>query len=325
MFRCVLALAAVVTVGSVGFSLIEGWSTWKSIYFTLITITTVGYGDEGLSPYGKAYAATMIVGGIGVATYSLSLLVQTAVSCQFAWRRKMQSSIDHITDHVIVCGFGRMGQAVCDQLVREEAPFVVVEPKAEVCELALERGCLVVHGNAAEDSVLQQAGIERARSVVCAAACDSENVFITLSSRELNKDLFIVSRADGSGATRKLQRAGASLVVSPHQTAGAKVATTIIRPHVSDLLDLGQGSADSFCLGELNVQEGCILDGRSVEDFGHTEPHIVFVSILRKNGERVVRPSGAERFQPGDTVVVVGTGEDLVRMREHVDSDVVTL
>ncbi len=315
MLRCVLALLGVITVGSVGFMLIEDWPTWKSVYFTLITITTVGYGDEGLSPYGKAYAAILVIGGIGVATYSLSLLVQTAVNYPFAWRKKMQHSVDQLHDHVIVCGFGRMGIAVCEQLVREEAPFVVVEPNTETCEMAADRGYLVVQGNASEDSVLRQAGIERARATVCAAACDAENVFITLSSRELNKDLYIVSRADGDGATRKLQRAGASLVVSPHQTAGSKVATTIMRPHITDALELGESHTDGFCLREITLAEGSSLLGRSIADYGSEENGIVFVAIVDADGNRNMNPGGRAIFHAGDTVIVVGTGADLERMR----------
>lgn len=315
MFRCALALASVVTIGSLGFMLIEDWPVWKSIYFTLITITTVGYGDEGLSPYGKAYAAALVVGGIGVATYSLSLLVQTAVNYQFAGRTKMQDSIDHLEDHVLVCGFGRMGRAVCEQLIREDTSFVVVEPIAEICEQAESLGYLVVQGNAAEDGVLLQAGVERARALVCAAACDAENVFITLSSRELNSELFIVSRADGAGATRKLRRAGASLVVSPHKTAGSKVATTIARPYLSDTLEIGEASTDGFRMDEILVQEESSLIGQSVSELGNAEPQTVFVAIRRDTGEKIVRPKETVTFQANDTLVAVGTSEVLARVR----------
>jgi len=316
MFRCVLALTAVVAVGSLGFMLIENWPAWKSIYFTLITITTVGYGDEGLSPHGKAYAAALVIGGIGVATYSLSLLVQTAVNYHSDWRKKMQDSVDSMQNHVIVCGFGRMGRAVCEQLVREEALFVVIDPSAESCEKAIEHGFKIIQGNAADDGVLAQAGIDRARALVCAAACDAENVFITLSGRELNKELFIVSRADGTGAMRKLRRAGASLVVSPHQTAGSKVATTIVRPQVTGAADLDHDRIEGLQLDEIFIDEDSPLCGQTVAGYGMQERQIVFVAIIRSHGERIVQPRGDTTFQNDDIVVVVGQDEDLARMKQ---------
>lgn len=321
MFRCALALSTVVVCGSLGFMLIEDWPVWKSIYFTLITITTVGYGDEGLSPYGKAYAAALVIGGIGVATYSLSLLVQTAVNYQFTWRKKMQDSIDHLHDHVLVCGYGRMGKAVCEQLIREDATFVVIEPNAETCELAASQGYSVVQGNAAEDAVLLQAGVDRAKALVCAAACDAENVFITLSSRELNNELYIVSRADGAGASRKLRRAGASLVVSPHQTAGSKVATTIARPHLTNILELNDETSDAFRMDEIVIHEGSSIVGKTVIELGADEPQTVFVAIVRDTGEKIVRPSGIETFQANDILIAVGADEDLASMKARASAE----
>ena len=180
-FRCVLALTAVIAVGTLGFVVLENdWTVWQALFFTLITITTVGYGDEGVSRSGEVFAAFLLLGGIGTATYTLTTLVQMAVGYQSDWKRIMQKEIDRLTGHYLICGFGRMGQTVSDELHAADIPFVVIDSDRDAYELATERGYLALCGNSSDDEIIDQAGIRRAAGIICVCGADSDNLLVTL-------------------------------------------------------------------------------------------------------------------------------------------------
>ena len=313
--QCVAALFGVTLFGTVGFLLIEqDWDLWDSLYFTLITITTVGYGDEGLSEVGQKFATVLLLVGIGTATYSLSVLVQVAVSCQLAWKHKMQQQIDRLSDHIVVCGYGRIGRTICERLAASSVAFVVVENDEQAYQSAIDHGCPAIFGTATEDEVLHKAGVARARGVVCAVNSDAENVFITLNASELNKDAYIVCRAETEGTADKVQRAGASLVVSPHFSAGVDIATAILRPNLARFLQHGQLTDRDFEFSEVTIGEGSPLAGQTIRQFGQSADSIVFVAIERPGGKRLVRPGGDEIFRTGDVVIVAGDPKDLSRI-----------
>jgi voltage-gated potassium channel len=305
VLRCLLALATVVVFGTAGFMLIESdWGLWKSLFFTLITITTVGYGDQGLSPNGEVFAAVLLLFGIGTATYSVTALVQSAVRYHGQEKKRMQDKIDRLTDHFIICGFGRIGLTVCEQLSQAGLPFVVIDCNTEAVENAIARGCLALVGNSTDEEVLTAAGMAHARGVVCAINSDAENVFVTLCAREMNKQAFIASRASTAAAARRIERAGASIVVSPYTTAGQNIADAILRPRSAEFLR--NHRASDFELSELTVAEGSFFDGRSVIEIGQRFPTVVFVAMDRENNTTVVRPGGKQSFLAGDRITVAG-------------------
>ena len=194
--RCAGVLSLIVVSGTIGFMLIEeDWGVWKSLFFTLITITTVGYGDEGLSIQGEVFATVLLLFGIGTATYSLSAFVKLAVSYQSAWKKKMQKKIDQLQNHYLIFGYGRMAVPVCTELQAAGISFVIIDNDPQRFDEAVECGYLAFCGSSAEDSTLEQVGVNRARGVICAIGSDAENVFAILSVRELNPNAFIVSRA----------------------------------------------------------------------------------------------------------------------------------
>ncbi|TWU06895.1 Voltage-gated potassium channel Kch [Symmachiella macrocystis] len=314
---CMIVLAAIIIGGTIGFTFTEErWDIWDAIYFTLITITTVGYGDEGLSPDGKKLAIVLVLFGIGTATYTLSVLVQLAVGYQFAWRRKMQKQIKNLEQHVLVCGFGRLGKAACERLEELKAPFVVVEEDESEYLAAAAQGYTALQGCATNDDVLREAGIEKASGVICGVNSDAQNVFITLSARELNPDLFIVCRADSNESHGKLKRAGASLVVSPHSTAASNIVNSMLFPNLANFMNSSHESSGDFELSEIEIQKGSILIGRTVSQYGQIENSISFVAIVRSSSETKMKPHGNESFQPGDVVIVAGYAQDLARMKE---------
>ena len=316
MFRCALLLAGVVAVGAFGFHLIEGgWTYWESLYFTIVTITTVGYGDYGLSPRGQVFAAMLMVCGFGVFTYSLTSLVRIAADADAARRRKMKRDIAACRDHLVVCGYGRMGYTICSEVSRSGIPCVVIEQDEEGALRAERDGRLVIHGTASDDETLIRAGVERARGVVCAVDSDAENMFITVTARDLNRDCGIISRAESETAARKLKRAGATLVVSPHQMAGETVASAVINPRLSKFMGVECEDGRRFELGETIIQPGAELAGQTIEQFGRHAEDLVFVAIEREDGEMVVRPRGFEEFRAGDAVIFAGSPEDAEAIR----------
>ena len=154
LMRAVFLLALVVLCGTLGFMHIEAWEPWRALYFTVVTITTVGYGDEGISEPGKMFAALLLIGGIGIASYSFAMIVQTAITSQLAWRKRMQKRIYRLTGHTIVCGFGRMGLTVCKQLAAVGVPFAIIERDEDPFHAACEMGFMAVQGSASEDDTL---------------------------------------------------------------------------------------------------------------------------------------------------------------------------
>lgn len=317
LWHALLALFTVIGLGTGGYMLIEDWPFFDALFHTLITITTVGYDDGGMSDNGRHFTLLLLIFGIATATYGFSSIIQVAVSSQLAWGDKMQEKIDTLKNHFIICGYGRVGETVCEQLAEAGQAFVIIERDEQRCQVAEARGFLAIHGDATEDEKLQQAGIDRAQGLASVVDSDAENIVIALSARELNKYAFIMSRAEKETSIRKIERAGASLVISPFRTSGNEIANAIIRPHVAHFLRHSLYSNADFVLGEVTLQEGSSLVERTFGDYGKEEPEVVFVAVERGRDGLMLRPGGNEVFQAGDVVMVVGPPEALVRMREQ--------
>lgn len=316
--RSILLLIGVVVLGTGGFMILEPtWSIWRSLYFTVVTISTVGYGDEGIGEQTRAFAATLILIGIGTCTYALGQIVQFAVSRQLAWRQRMQRHIDRMSDHFIVCGLGRVGRAVCERFSEASLPVVVIDPDEHRDAWAREHGHLAIEGDASEDEVLLRAGVERARGIVCATNNDAENLAITLSARELNQDIIIISRADDVSATRKFKRAGATHVISPAANGGQDIATMLIRPHLADFLQRARANESGYQLTEIVIEAGSRLDGTTLLELGKAERRLVFVAVRHADGNVQLRPDMSYEFEPGAVVIVAGDLDAIMRMCEQ--------
>ena len=323
--RCIVLLLAVVVGGTVGFWLIEPeWGVWKSLYFTLITITTVGYGDQGLSEDGQKFAAVMLLCGIGCFTYSVTTLIHLALDRESARKRRMMKQIEQFQDHIIVCGYGRMGKAVCDHLIAGGQQCVIIESNSEHYELAISHGRHAVLGSASEDSVLLAGGIERAQGVISVVDSDADNIFVVVSARELNRECSIVARAETESAARKMERAGASFVVLPHRMAGEDVATAVMNPRLAKMMHSSQTTESRLVLGEAEVHTGSPLVGATVREFGAGAGDLVFVAISREGTDLIMRPGGAEVFQSGDILICAGRSSDLQTVQSASESAVCT-
>lgn len=317
LYWALVALMCVICIGTSGFMIIEPWDLWEALYFTLITITTVGYGDEGISATGKKFASFMLIGGIGIASYTFALVVQYAVTLQFAWKERMQSTIDKLEGHVIVCGFGRMGSAVCDRLAEAGRDVVVIESNEQAFELACRSGHLAIQAIATEDDALEGAGLRRATHLVAAVDCETDNIVITLSSREINPDVTILARAERDQDHHKLRRAGADRIISPFQIGGREIATAITRPKVAEFLASTASGDGSVALAEITIHEGSSLVGRSLKDYGMKEgSKISFVSLQRPEEEPKIPPRGTDEMQSGDLLIIAGDVDQIAQMKD---------
>lgn len=315
MRRSVLALASVLAFGTIGFMVIEGWPLERALFFTLISVTTVGYEDYGISQASELFTMLLLVCGIGVMSYSFGQLVQSAVEFQLNPERKTMRQINELSDHFIVCGLGRMGYAACVRLEWEGASFVAIDQNEKLVAQVLERGWLAIVGDASEDSTLERAGITRCRGVVCAASSDTDNIVITLSAHELRPDAVIISRAEHDDAARKIRRAGASHVVSPTRTAGKRIAEAILSPELASFLDDVHDPESGVGFAQVDVKPGAPLVGQTVRELGERHGDAVLVAFSRAGEKRRLRLPGDLMFEAGDVIIVAGPPETLEQMK----------
>lgn len=314
-------MAAVVGIGTVGYQTIEGWSWFDSLYMTIITVATVGYGEiHPLSTAGRAFTIVLILGGVSNLAYALGAMTKFfAAGGWEAYRRRsrMQHVLDNITDHTIVCGYGRLGAAIVRGLRENKSPLVVAERSDEVCnQLRLENHVPFVQGDAEDDHLLQVAGIGRARALVAALNDDASNVFLCLTARELNSKLVIYAKADDPATLPKLLRAGANHVFSPAQVAGHRVAWQIVRPAVTDLIGIATDTGrtelaiEEVRAGDMHGLAGVALAASRL--WGVTG--VMVLAIKSAGGGLHFPPSGDYVIDADDHVVVMGKVESLAKL-----------
>ncbi|MFT4540425.1 MAG: voltage-gated potassium channel [Planctomycetota bacterium] len=303
-----LILVALVTIaGTIGFVQIEGWSLWRAFYFTIVTITTVGYGDEGMSDLGKKFTTILLIGGVTSASYTFAMIIQTSVASQFAWQKRMSKSINKLKDHTIVCGFGRLGSSVCEKLARRNSPFVVIERDPERFALAVDQGYLAIEGIASENGTLTAASLDKAKYVVAAVDSYAENLVIAMEAQELSSKVQVIARAERAENVIKLERAGVSRVLCPFESGGRETADFITNPGVANFLAQTAMGNGGIALAEVHIEKGSTLVGRTLAAFGKTEgDHISFVALGRDGDPPMIPPRGKTVITPGDRVIVAG-------------------
>jgi len=318
----VVALLAVVGVGTLGYVVLEGWSALDALWMVVITLTTIGFGEvHPLTPAGRVFSLGLILGGVAVATFAVSRLTAALMGGEmvrvFRQRRK-EHRMKALKDHYIVVGYGRLGRVIVEDLLRDGATVCVVEKDPVlVADLEAEDRVPIVHGDASSDAVLREAGVERARGLAIALPSSAEAVYVSMSARQLNADLEIVTRVDEAEATDRARRVGAQQVVSPYQIAGWRMAHGLLKPSTARFLDLATFSMESpFSVDEVEIPQGSPLAGRTLREMRVGSEHkVIVVAIQRADGSLVHTPGAMEELASGDTVIVIGTPEHLVRFR----------
>jgi voltage-gated potassium channel len=307
----VLWLTIVVVIGVIGYELIEGWNFLDSIYMTITTITTVGYREVyPLSDGGRIFSMFLMIGGVGGALYALSGIVGYVVEGNLGtvWeRRKMQNRINSLKDHFILCGFGRVGEEIARTFESEKVPFVVIENRHECIEFLEKTEYIYIEGDATSDDVLKTAGIERARGLIAAVGADADNTYITLSARGLRPDIYIEARAASVEAVTKLERSGANRVILPHAIGGRRMALLALRPAVMDFIDnIIYSHGHEMQVESVDVTGESRLNGLKVRTAAE-EIGITTLAIQKKNQVIKPNPSGDEKIEEGDKLIVIGT------------------
>lgn len=307
-------------LGTLGFVLIEGWQPFDALYMTVITITTVGFMEvHPLGTGGRVFAMLLALGGVFTLFYAATDVIRGVVTGELRGvlgRQRMERELAKLKDHLIVCGYGRMGRLVCREFSSQGLPFVIIDAvEAELTGFDLRHGISLV-GDATSDEVLKRAGVERARGLVTVAASDADNLYITMSARVLNERLFIVARAENEEAERKLARAGATRVVSPYVIGGQRVAQAVLRPAVMDFIELATRSEHlELQIEEVTVAPGSSLAGRTLRDSGlRRELGIILVAIRKPSGQMVFNPASDVALQVEDVLIVLGHRQQLDRL-----------
>lgn len=315
-----LAVTAVLSIGTLGYMLIEGWSLLDSIYMTVLTLATVGFREVNpLSQAGMVFTIFLMIFGIGIIAYSIGVFAQFMVEGHLQkvlGRRQVEKKIAKLTGHYIICGFGRIGSIICREFHERPIPFVVIEQNGDFCEKIATEGYLYIQGNATEDEVLLAAGIERARGLITVVTSDTENVYITLTARGLSPNLFILSRAGDEGSEKKLTRAGASKVISPYNIGASRMAQAILRPSVMDFIEIATAGQNlELQLEEIMVSGASRLAGLSLEQTGvRKEFGLIIVGIRSGTAPMVFNPPAETVIAAGDVLIALGPQPSIVKL-----------
>lgn len=307
-----LVLVVVIALGSLGYSLIEGWSVFDSLYMTVITLATVGFREvHDLSDQGKAFTILLIVFGAGIIAYAVGSVAQFMVEGQLRkllGRKKLAKEIGRLSGHYIICGYGRIGTLIGREFQSKPLPFVVVEKDADLCEKLSNEGLLYVRGDATDDETLIEAGIRRAQGLITAVTSDTENVYITLTARGLNPDLFILARAGEEGSEKKLRRAGASKVISPYTIGATRMAQAVLRPSVVDFIEIATAGQNlELQLEEIRVEPASTLVGKTLVTSGvRRDWGVIIVGIKKGDGQMLFNPAPTTAIAAGDILITLG-------------------
>ena len=308
---------ALLGFGTAGYMFLQHFTFIEALYMTVITLSTVGFAEvRPLDSAGRLFTIALILMGAGFVAFSFAYFSQIVLDgdiLEAYRRRRLTKKLDQMENHYIICGYGQMGQIIADRLMEQKVPVVIVESDESALGRVKEKGLVHLFGDATEEEHLITAGIRRAKGLVTVVSKDSENVFIVLTARDLNKGLFIYGRASSPGTDKRLIKAGADRVVAPYAIGAAKIAYNILRPTVTDFLDLAL-SAEGMDLSmeEMLIPADCRLVGMELMASGiRSNYNLIVVAIKRAEGTMVFNPAPNEKFQAGDTLVAIGSVENL--------------
>ena len=312
-----IASVLVLVVGTTGFAVLEAMDPLSALYMTVITISTVGFGElHPLSPAGRIFTMGLIASAATITFYTASIITNLIVSGE--WRERLEHQrerhmLEQLKNHTIVCGYGRVGRHVVHTLLAEKMPFVVIDPNAEIIAHMRELGHIALHGNAADETILKQAGIERARALIVAVNSDAENVFIVLTARGICADLQIIARANYETSEPKLLRAGANHVISPYRIAGRRMVTTLVRPAVADFLDeVAHVGNEELLIEQVTIAPTSLLVGKTLAQAQLTERvGVTVLACKMPDAKTRIAPNAEMVLQANMQILALGSLEQL--------------
>jgi voltage-gated potassium channel len=320
-FFAQLAFVGVLTIGTLGFVALtdEGWVS--SFYRSVVTTTLTGLDSRPESQVAQIFTIVLLLAGVAIFLYLAGAVVELitrGVVGEYFDQERRKRAIGNLHDHTIICGFGRVGRSVAAEFKHGGSEYVVVDVNPEPLAAAVAFGALVVHGDGTEDADLESAGLAQARALVASADSDVKNLFITLSARAARPDIFIVARASDDSAARKLVLAGADRVVQPYSSAGLRIANLVLKPQVSDYLDVvSTAGGEELRFEEITVGATCRAAGRPMSDLAIRETTGAMIVALRRGSDAfVTAPAPDSILDAGDVLIGVGSAEQIRRLEE---------
>ncbi len=319
----ILLFLTILAIGTTGYMTIEGWNFIDALYMAVITVASVGYKEvHDISTAGRFFTIFFIFSGTGITLYAAGAIVQFMVEGRMRiilGRRKLDKKINRLKNHYIICGYGRIGRVLCANLSKRKAiDVVVIENSPELIPVMEADQVLYVAGNAADENTLTKAGVKHAKGLVAALGTDVDNVFLVLSARQLAPGINIIARATTSASESKLKMAGANAVESPYELGARNMAQRILRPTVTNFIDLAFSyHHKDIQMEEIPVTEKSSLAGLMLKDSGIRQRfNLIIIAIKKPDGKMLFNPSFEAVITPGDTMITVGEDDNLQELEK---------
>jgi len=317
-----LALLVLFAVGTFGYSLLEGWSWMDGLYMTFITLSTIGFQEiQPLSDTGRLFTLGLGITGIGLLTFVVARSAQLLLASERLRERRLMKQIDNLSSHYIICGYGRVGERLAEDLETAGHSFVVIERAEDEIERLREQNRLHVKGNAENEEILKAAGIDRAQCLILTLPEDSSNVFVALTARQMNEDLFILARTVDHDNRNKLIHAGANKVIAPSEVGADRMAQVVLRPNVDNFMErVLHAHSLSLQIDEVEIHPNAPLAGQSLAEsnFRQQFEAVVIGMIDADTGDMTFNPTPSARIEAGDVLIVLGDSQVIQTLREKV-------
>ncbi|WP_295614199.1 TrkA family potassium uptake protein [Chamaesiphon sp. GL140_3_metabinner_50] len=312
-----IALTLVFIAGTLWYSLVEHWHWLDAVYMTVITLTTVGYGEtQKLGDRGRIFTIALILAGVITIGYIVNRFTEALIEGYFIEGRRLRQQkklVESLSEHFIICGFGRIGRQIAAEFAAEGTTFAIADASSEQVRIAQAEGYNAIQADATLDETLLKMGVEKAACLVAALPSDAENLYIILSAKTLNPKIRAISRASNEEAVLKLQRAGADKVISPYITGAKRIAAAALRPHVMDFMDGIVASDRSFYMEEFEIEsQVCPVAGLSLREAKlRSQSGSLVLAIRRRDGNLIVGPTGETMIMDRDMLICMGTADQL--------------